>query len=67
MTKQLVTKDQLARLFAEWGITEPIPGKGKMVVISRPLQPAVRVVKTTHKATYGGELWEIGPLVQPEP
>lgn len=59
----LVTKAQLARLFAEWGVTEPIPGNGKQVVIAFPCQPAFRVVKTDHKATCGGRLWEIAPLV----
>ena len=60
---QLVTKDQLARLFEAWGVTEPIPGKGKQVIVAFPFQPAFRVVKTDHKATYGGRLWSITRLI----
>jgi len=57
----MYTKVQLLRLFADLGVTEPIPTKVKVVYIAFP-PPHVRRLATvtwsTHKSTYGKRLYE---------
>lgn len=62
MTPELVTRDQLARLFAEWGVTEKPPGKGKRVTIAwGPGMPFRLATVTPHprKSTYGKALFAV--------
>jgi hypothetical protein len=62
MNIYLDTKDQLVRLLREWGVSEPIPGKGKKLIVCFP-PPAVlnvaTIIKSDKKSTYGKALWEI--------
>lgn len=55
------TKDQLQRVLASIGVTEPIPTKGKALYIAFPPSYVRRLAKITvspHKSTYGKRLYK---------
>ena len=59
---QLNTKEQLLHIFAAWGVKEPIPGKGKKVIIGFPPPAAFRmatIIKSDKRSTYGKALYQI--------
>ena len=62
MNPQLLTRPQLARLFAGWGVTEKPPGKGKRVTIAwgpgMPFQLAT-ITRHPQKSTYGESLFAV--------
>ncbi len=60
----LNTKDQTMRLFALWNVTEPLPKKGKKVIINFPPGvdnqfPLAEVTLYPGKSTYGKKLYSI--------
>lgn len=57
----LYTTDQLEMLFRNWGCTEPLPGKGKMVVIGfvGHIIDLIEVERTDLKSDAGKKLWRV--------
>lgn len=62
MNSTLLLKDQAQCILNGWKVTEPIPGKGKAVIVGFPPTfqfPIARLTYTDQKSTYGKRLYRL--------
>ncbi len=56
------TKDQMLKVFEAWGVTEPLPKKGRKVLVAFPPGREIRMATVTvhdRKSTYGKTLFRV--------
>lgn len=60
--ESLLTKVQLKLILKAWGVDDPVPGKGKSLIVTwpKPTQPEIaKVTWTDLRSTYGQRLYRV--------